>query len=666
MDKRRKIVVGVLIGMFAVLLMLFAAAVVLPRLIDSETLKNKIRSKFSQKVGGGIDFDRLDFSVFPAPHVTLDKVSVILPKKFAGSAEMISIYPKILPLLSGKIGFREIRVRQPDVTITMQKSLKEEKTPAKSPAVSDLMRQIVSVFATPPALLLPDVDSYIENGRFKLMYDSRAAVELDHVEARLTTAAGSLKFQVTGTSNLVESVSMSGWIDTREVKGNAQILLTQLQPQVIRDTFLPDLALKMQAVPADLTIDVNLDGPGQMQADVDVSIPELTLARDNKIVEIRNRTFKSRVDFDKNLAAVSLMDLILDYPQMSLSGHLISSLDDSQLRMEIEGRNVDVEATRQAALALSGENNVIRGIFEVLKGGTVPLITLTAQGQAPSDLGNMDKLVIRGQMRDGDITIPGVQLDLAGAAGDVVISNGILEGENLRARLGNSTGQNGKLKLGLVGDSAPFHLETDVRADLSQLPPILDRLIDNKDFRNELAKIEELKGGANGKLVIGKDVNNVDVTVAASDINLTARYRGIPYPVAISSGNFSYTKAGIGIRQLRASLGKSTFTDLSGGLEWGKKGELEITSARCGLYLAEMVPWLASFEALRKTLKYYGGEKGVITISALKVKGPLQTPRDWHFDVSGEIKDLVLENLPQHPGPLTIASLKFKADPREF
>lgn len=666
MDKSRKIVVGAVIGMVAVLIMLFAALLVLPRLIDSETVKNKIRSELSRKVGGKIDFDRLDFSFFPVPHVTLDKASVMLPKKFAGSAEMIAVYPKILPLLSGKIGFREIRVRQPDVTVTLQKALEEKKTPAKSPSVSDVMRPFVSVFATHPARQLPDVDGYVENGSFKLMYDSRAAVELDHVEARLTTAAGSLKFQVTGTSNLVDSVSMSGWIDTREVKGKAQILLTQLQPQVIRDTFLPDLSLKMQAVPADLTIAVNLDGPGQMQADVDVSIPELTLAREDKIVEMRNRTFKSRVDFDKNSAAVSLADLVLDYPQMSLSGHLISSLDDSQLRMEIEGRNVDVEATRQAALALSGENNVIRGIFEVLKGGTVPLITLTAQGQAPSDLGNMDTLVIRGQMRDGDITIPGVQFDLAGAAGDVVISNGILEGENLRARLGNSTGQNGKLKLGLVGDSAPFHLETDFRADLSQLPPIFDRLIGDKDFRSELAKIEDLKGNANGKLVIGEDVNNVDVAVAASDINLTARYRGIPHLVAISSGNFSYTKAGIGIRQLHGSLGKSTFTDLSGGIEWGKKGDLKITSGRCVLYLAEMVPWLASFEALRETLKYYGGEKGVITISAIKVKGPLQTPRDWHFDVSGDFKDLVLENLPQHPGPLTIASLKFKADPREF
>ena len=666
MDKRRKIVVGVLIGMFAVLLMLFAAAVVLPRLIDSETLKIKIRSEFSQKVGGEIDFDRLDFSFFPLPHVKLDKASVILPKKFAGSAEMISVTPKILLLLSGKIGFREIRVQQPDVTVTLHKSLEEEKTPAKSPAVSDMMRQIVSVFATPPALQLPNVDGYIENGRLKLMVDDRAAVELDHIEARLTNAAGSLTFQVTATSNLVESVSISGTADTQESTGNTRIQLNRLQPQVIRDTFFPELYLKMKAAPVDLTCNVSTGGPGRIKADVDVSIPELTLARDNKIVEMHNRTLKGRVDLDNNSATVSLKDLVLDYPQMSLSGYLISSVDDAPLRMEIEGRNIDIEATRQAALSLAGENDVVHAIFEVLKGGTVPQIKLTAQGQAPSNLVNMDTLVIRGQMRDGDITIPGVQLDLTETAGDVVISRGILDGENLRARLGNSTGQNGKLKLGLVGDEAPFHLETDVRADLAQLPPILDRLIDDKNFRSELAKIEDLKGNANGKLVLGEDVDNVDVTVAASDLNLTARYRGIPHPVVISSGNFSYNKAGIGIRQLSGSLGKSTFTDLSGGLEWGKKSELEMSSGPCNLYPAEIVPWLASFDALRVVSTYYGGGQGSIGITALKVNGPLQTPRDWQFDTAGVVEDLVLQNLPEGPGTVKIAFAKFKADSQDF
>jgi len=664
--KSRKIFTGAVIGIVTVVILLFAAVLLLPKLIESETLKAKIRSEFSQKVGGEIDFERLNVSFFPFPHVKLDKASVMLPKKLVGSAEMISVYPKILLLLSGKIGFREIRVQQPDVTITLQKSSEEEKPPAKPLAVGDLMRQIVSVLSEHSALQLPDVDGYVENGRFKLTYDNRAAVELDHIDARLTNAAGSLTFQVTGTSTAAESVSISGAADPRESKGSARIQLTRLQPTVIRDSFFPEFSLKMEAAPVDLTLNVNMGGPGQMQADIDVSIPELALARENKIVEMRNRELKGRVDLDKNSAAVSVTDLVLDYPQMSVAGHLASSLDDAQLRMEMEGRNIDVEATRQAALSLAGENDVIRGIFEVLKGGTVPQITLTAQGQTLSDLGNMDTLVIRGQMRDGNISIPGLQLDLTDTAGDVVISNGILNGENLRARLGNSTGQNGKLKLGLIGDGAPFHLDIDVRADLARLPPILDRLIDDKDFRSELAKIEDLNGNADGKLVLGEDLNNVDVTVAASDIHLTARYRGIPHPVAITGGNFSYTGAGIGVSQLSGSLGKSTFTDLSGGLEWGKKSELEISSARCTLYLAEIVPWLASFEALREGLTYYGGGKGGIAISALKLKGPLRTPRKWQFYVTGEVEDLVLENLPERPGPIKIGFAKFKADPEEF
>ena len=176
-------------------------------------------------------------------------------------------------------------------------------------------------------------------------------------------------------------------------------------------------------------------------------------------------------------------------------------------------------------LALAGKNEDVKDIFDIVKGGSVPLITLKAQGNSLSDLGDMDKMVIRGQMQDGEISIPDIQFDLTDAAGEVVIARGILEGQNLQARLGNSLGQNGKLKLGLIGDVAPFHLETDLRADLSQLPPILKRLVDDKDFQKELALLKELKGSADGKLVLGEDTDNVKVTVDASNIQLSAHVR---------------------------------------------------------------------------------------------------------------------------------------------
>ena len=162
-------------------------------------------------------------------------------------------------------------------------------------------------------------------------------------------------------------------------------------------------------------------------------------------------------------------------------------------------------------------------------------------------------------MQNGEIRIPDIQLDLTDAAGEIVIARGILEGQNLQARLGNSLGQNGKLKLGLIGDVAPFHLETDLRADLSQLPPILKRLVDDKDFQKELARLKELKGSADGKLVLGEDTDNVKVTVDASNIQLSAHYERLPHPLQISGGNFSYEENRIGVRQLSGKLGKSAF-----------------------------------------------------------------------------------------------------------
>ena len=188
------------------------------------------------------------------------------------------------------------------------------------------------------------------------------------------------------------------------------------------------------------------------------------------------------------------------------------------------------------------EKMMMSKIFSILsKAAASRLITLKAQGNSLSDLGDTDNMVIRGQMRDGEISIPDIQFDLTDVAGEVVISRGILEGQNLQARLGNSFGQNGKLKLGLIGDVAPFHLETDLRADLSQLAADPQaRLVDDKDFQKELALLKELKGSADGKLVLGEDTDNVKVKVDASNIQLSAHYGRLPHPLQISDGNFSY------------------------------------------------------------------------------------------------------------------------------
>ncbi|MFZ0132024.1 MAG: AsmA-like C-terminal region-containing protein, partial [Desulfobacterales bacterium] len=628
-------------------------------------LKSRIRAELSRQVGGQVDFGRVDLTVYPRPRVSIHHGSVSLPQKLAGSAEMVTVTPEILPLLYGRIGIRELRIQKPDVTVFLQSSPEKDTPPPTLAAIGALGRRVAAVAAALPGLHRPGIQTYLENGRVKLIFEDESAVELSDVAARLSGDSDHFEFQVAGTSTVADSISVAGRVDTGRIQGHARLQLSGLRPQAIVPAISPDFSIEMGAA-ADMKVDITLNGAENIQADIDIFLPAVTLAGKHKIAELKNAGIEGRVDLDRDAATITLSNLTLEYPRMTVSGRLVSSLDDGPVRIEIEGRGIDVAATRQAALTALGENRVVSGIFEVVKAGRVPLITVTSHGRSLGEMGRLEALIIRGQMRDGDITIPGAQLDLSEVAGEVVVSHGILEGENLRARLGGSTGQNGTIKLGLVGGEAPFHLEVDVRADLSQLPPILERLVDDKGFRSELAKLEGLKGSANGKLVLGEDLNNVDVTVAASDINLVARYRGIPHPVAISGGNFSYAKAGIGIGQMRGSLGKSTFSDLSGAFKWGKKRVLEISSARCILYLTEIVPWLASFDALRDELTYFGGGNGSVAISALKFKGPLQAPRAWQFNVAGEVRDLVLENLPERPGKVTIALAKFKADPKIF
>ncbi len=97
-------------------------------------------------------------------------------------------------------------------------------------------------------------------------------------------------------------------------------------------------------------------------------------------------------------------------------------------------------------------------------------------------------------------------------------------------------GQNIKIKLDLIGDKASFHLETDVRADLTQFPPDLKRLVDDKDFQKALALLKELKGSADGKMMLGEDTDNVKVEVDASNIELSAHCGRLPHPLQITDG----------------------------------------------------------------------------------------------------------------------------------
>ncbi len=663
MVRRRKIVIGVIAGVFAVLiLMLTTVVLIAPKVVDTKTVRDKVRSEIKKVAGVEIDFKHLVLDFFPHPHVIFNQVTLSIPPGVRGKAVSVRVLPRIWPLFLGKLQIAGLRLDSAELDYTLTKKPATAKIASQPFSLNELGKKIQSIVSTLPEYKIPNLDFQVNSARVSLFDDGRKLLELTEVNSQLEGPPAGRKITLNCKSNLWQSISISGLLNTETFKGSGRIQLTQFRPQGLVADLFPDSPIRITDAAANLTIDFKTDEPGQLQAELNGSSPYLKLHTAQEALNIKNPRIKAAFQVDKDSITLSLTELALDYPGLNLSGDLALTQSTPPLSLQVKGSQIDVASTRQVALALSGKNDVVKNIFDIAKGGSVPLITLKAQGNSLSDLGNTDNMVIRGQMRDGEIYIPNGRLDLKDVAGEVVISRGILQGQNLRARLGNSSGQNGKLKLGLVGDAAPFHLEVDVRADLSQLPPILKRLVDDKDFQKELALLKELKGSATGKLVLGEATDNVKVKVDASNIDLSAHYQRLPHPLQISGGNFSYDEKRIDVRQLSGKLGKSSFSELSGNLDLHR--DLAIRSGKSRIFLAEIVPWLASFDKMREISKYYGGGKSVISLSAINLKGPLFIPPKWLFNVSGTIEDLVLKNLPPYPAPITIASAKFKADPK--
>jgi uncharacterized protein involved in outer membrane biogenesis len=113
---------AVLVIAFVVLL-----AVVVPRLIDIEPIREAMTGSVSQKIGGEFRFQKIRLSILPRPNITLTKGNLVIPETFSTSWESLTVSPKLFPLITGNILISRILVVQPQIDVTVgQKDAKSE------------------------------------------------------------------------------------------------------------------------------------------------------------------------------------------------------------------------------------------------------------------------------------------------------------------------------------------------------------------------------------------------------------------------------------------------------------------------------------------------------------------------------------------------------------
>ena len=367
------------------MVLMLAFLLVAPKLIELQPIKEKVLAHISERVDGKAAFQGLDLSLFPRPHVVIHQASLSIPGKASGTLGLLNVYPKILPLLKGELQIAKLLVVAPDFKVRL---------PTRHRDSARANKGMVTQVLAPFSLELPDLIVDIKYGRLEFFEEDRAIFSFHNVDARVVFPPSGFKIDLTCNSNLWEKIEVKGTLDPKDFEGKAHIDLTNFRPHKLTNFLFPDALHRLAQSQVNLTFGFNFLGRKVLQAELEGSLPHLAFQRENEEVVIKGKKLKGAFRMDGDKITVSLTELNLEYPHLNMNANLLLDQGSPRVSLELEARDVDVHSTREVALSLAGDVPDIRKVFEIIRGGKVPFLTLKAQANALAELKSSKSIIV--------------------------------------------------------------------------------------------------------------------------------------------------------------------------------------------------------------------------------------------------------------------------------
>ena len=656
MTKRRIIKwLGGLSGLCVILF--FAIALILPRILDSQPVKEKIRAFLLAKTNENVAFEKIDLVWLPRPTVVVHGASLSVADEVSGKIGFIEVYPSIWGLLSGRLDISRVEAVSPAVAVRLPE-------PAEGAfnieEIESKIRSIITTLGTE----IPGIAVTVRGGSAEIKIGNRPPVILTDFDGRLKALPDDLDFQISSRANVFESLHIEGNIA-------AATLATQGRMKIERLNLRESIAALWRGPPeyvesGDLTLEVGLTSTGlkKIKTEINGTLPSLGLVRGNRKTVVEGSSFKAAISRDEGIVNAIIDRLDVASPRLAANGEL--TLDPaSSSRLKLAGKELDVSQVRDWALKIAGDIEVVEYIFRHVKGGKIPEISFQTAGRSFDELWKTNNMAVTGTLRDGNILGFATGVDLEEVSGPFVVSRGVLEANQFSARLGKIQGRDGVVRVGLEGKSAPFHLDMMVQADATELRSLLLRVVENEDFRKEVSKLRDVKGNLSGRLILGERIDSILPKVSILKAAISGSYDPIPYPISVKEGRFQYGDGKIALDSVSGTVGLSSFSEVTGSLSYSGARQIEVESGRFSLDVAQTSNLLNRFAVLPKGLRDVDFTQGRLDLIALSLKGPLDQPSQWDFSSTGSVSGIAVKHA-NLPGVMNVSGGSLSATPAKL
>jgi AsmA-like C-terminal region len=632
-------------------------ALFLPRIVDSQAVRDKIRAFLLTKTNGNVAIENIDLKWFPRPAVVIRGASLAFGDKVGGKVQSLEVYPSLRGLLTGNLDISRVEVASPALSVRLPE-------PGEEPFnIDEIEGQIRSLLAS-MASAIPGMAVTVSGASAEVRIGDRPLVMITGLDGRLVAPPGEMNLQFSSRANIFDSLRVEGRINGETLTTKGQIKVENLRLEESMASLLPWLDDYVESGKLNLNLSLTSVGLKNIKAEIAGALPSLELVRRDRKAAIEGSTFKGVISRTDGIVNAVIERLDLASPRLTVTGELtVDPASASSSSLKLVGKDLDVSPVREWTLKFAGDVPVVEDIFRHVKSGQVPELSFQASGQSFAELWhNID---LTGTLRGGNIFAYVLGINLDDVNGQFAVSHGLLEAKQFSARFGKIQGKDGALRLGLEGNSAPFHLDIMVQADAAELQSFLLRAVKDEGFRKELSRIHNIEGELSGRVILGERIGSLFPNVSIFNAAISGAYDLIPYPISVKEGRFQYGDGKVALGNVSGAVGASSFSELTGSLNYNDPRQIEVSSGKFSLDVAQTKNLLNRFGVVPEKLRDIDSAQGRLDVSALTLKGPLEEPSRWNFTGAGSFSKIAVKQA-KLPGVVNLSGGKFSATPTKL
>jgi hypothetical protein len=499
----------------------------------------------------------------------------------------------------------ELRLGRPGAGSTASLSYRK----AVGPVVDELARA------------LPGMSATIVDGRLDVRRDGRAVVALSKLAVQATVAPDAIEMRASAAADRWRAAQGHIRIAPGALAGSGHLQVTGLEAAGLLAALGADAPITARPGPIDARLEARTDGQGTERATITAASPQLVLERGTRRLGLGAVRLAADVARDPSTLTVSLRQLELGDLLAGATGALRTPTAGGPLTVELLVPSVDLTRVRAGALALGGDVADVRDTADVVRGGTLRGLRIRSTGRTLEAVVDATAIRADATLEAGEIALPDVGLAARDGRGPLTLTGGVVRGSQLSWRIGASSFRDGALALPLLPEVSLASLRASVDANLGEALTIARKALDAATVA-ALADVEALAGRATGSFAFekgGQPEYQLDLTSLAA----TGRYRGLPFPLALSAGEVHYTPEALRVRGLSGAVGRSRLNGISAELALAAPGSVRAASGEVVLEMDELYPWLASLDRLRPALKEVKSVAGAATVRVTRLSGSL-------------------------------------------